>query len=161
MKAQKFGITICFSVVFTAIIFTLSLLNSPPKTDASPLTLEDTFLQYVVFTSQLLYGNMFYDVLKRLQTFPAGDQFWDTAKRVLFSLFVLAVIVWGAVMVARPAPFLSYAAIVVAISAYIVMFTWQLPKLQPAYRSAVQRTNGPKRDPEVDSGTRAKRRRGR
>lgn len=126
-KLLKNVVMLCFFILFTALIWGLG--EGPHK--------DDMHIKYLVFASQLLYGNLCYDVLKGLRTIPSDDRFWNTAVNISGEAVVLLVIAIGSLIVAIKVPFFAPVGLIVALIAYVVIFARTLPKLKPAYIQAL------------------------
>ena len=126
-KLLKLTIQFGFFFLFTLMIWGLG--EGPHK--------DDMLLKYPVFASQLLYGNMCYDVLKGLRTIPADARFWTIAMRISGEAVALLVIAIGLLVLAMSVPFFILVGPIVALIAYLLIFTRTLPKLQPAYIQAL------------------------
>ena len=105
---------------------------------------DDELIKYLVFASQLLYGNLCYDVLKSLRAVHSGDMFWNTATNIAGEAAVLLVIAFGLLVLAFKVPFFAYVGLAGALIAYACVFYRVLPKLQPAYVQAVSTSDTPK-----------------
>ena len=126
-KLLKLGIQFGFFFLFTLMLWGLG--EGPHK--------DDMLIKYLVFASQLLYGNMCYDVLKGLRTIPADARFWIIAMKISGEAVVLLVIAIGLLVLAMSVPFFILVGPIGALIAYVLIFTRTLPKLQPAYIQAL------------------------
>jgi len=105
---------------------------------------DDGLIKYLVFASQLLYGNLCYDILKSLRTVPSDDRFWSTATNIAGEAAVLLVVAFALLVLAFNVPFFAYVGLAGALIAYVWVLYRVLPKLQPAYVQAVSAGGSPK-----------------
>lgn len=126
-KAIKNAVMLCFFFLFTGMIWGLG--EGPHKDDA--------LIKYLVFASQLLYGNLCYDILKGLRTIPSDNKFWRSAVRISGEAVALLILAIGLLVLATKVSFFSLVGLIGAVIAYVVIFVRTLPKLQPAYIQAV------------------------
>ena len=126
-KLIKLAVLLGFFFLFTLMIWGLG--EGPHK--------DDMLIKYLVFASQLLYGNMCYDVLKGLRTVPADNRFWTVAVKISGEAVTLLVIAIGLLVLAIKVPFFALVGLIGALIAYVLIFSLTLPKLQPAYIQAL------------------------
>jgi hypothetical protein len=131
---RKMIVQLGFFFLFTGMIWGLG--ENPHK--------DDELIKYLVFASQLLYGNLCYDVLKSLRTVPSGDRFWSTATNIAGEAAALIIIALGLLVLAFKVPFFAYLGLAGALIAYACVFYRVLPKLQPAYVQALNTSGTPK-----------------
>ena len=126
-KLIKLTVQLGFFFLFTSLIWGLG--EGPHK--------DDMLIKYLVFASQLLYGNMCYDVLKGLRTIPADNKFWTVAVKITGEAAALLVIAIGLLVLTMSVPFFILVGPIGALIAYALIFSRTLPKLQPAYIQAL------------------------
>lgn len=131
---HKIIVQLVFFFLFTGIIWGLG--ENPHK--------DDKLIKYLVFASQLLYGNFCYDVLKNLRNIPSGDRFWSTATIIAGEAFIILIISFGLLVMAFNVPSFSYTGLAGALISYVFVLYRVIPKLQPAYIQAVS-INGNKK----------------
>ena len=124
----KMAVIFGLFVLLTALIWALGLRGD-----------EEAILKYLVFSAQLLYGNLLYDLLKSLRPIPSNDCFWSSVSKVageatawmlaaLFLLFLTAKVLS-----------IPYVGLIGALIAYGFIFARVLPKLHPLYVQAQNR----------------------
>lgn len=126
-KLIKLAVILGFFFLFTAMIWGLG--EGPYK--------DDMPIKYLVFASQLLYGSMCYDVLKGLRTVPADNKFWTIALKISGEAVALLIIAIGLLVLAIKVPFFPLVGLIGAMIAYVLIVSFTLPKLQPAYIQAL------------------------
>lgn len=125
----KLTVLLGFFFIFTALIWALGLRPGD----------EDVFLKYLVFASQLLYGNMCYDIMKTMREIPAGDPFWSSAMKVIAEVVGWFVVTFVLLVLAAKVFLLAYVGLLGALGTYGYVFWRVLPKLHPLYKEASSR----------------------
>lgn len=125
----KLSILLGFFFIFTAIIWALGLRGD-----------EDVLLKYIVFASQLLYGNMCYDLMKSMREIPSGDSFWSSVMKVVAEVIGWFTATFILLVLAAKVVILAYVGLLGALVTYGYVFWRVLPKLQPLYKAASKRT---------------------
>jgi len=100
---------------------------------------EEAILKYLVFTTQLLYGSMLYDLLKSLRAIPSDDGFWISMSKIIGEAAAWMVASLVLLLLAAKVFFMAYVGLLGAILAYGCIFVRVLPKLQPLYVQAQNR----------------------
>ena len=80
---------------------------------------------------------MCYDILKGLRTIPADNRFWAIAVKISGEAAALLVVAIGLLALAMSVPFFILVGPIVALIAYVLIFSRTLPKFQPAYIQAL------------------------
>lgn len=128
----KITVLLCLFFLLAALIWALGLRQD-----------EEAILKYLVFTTQLLYGSMLYDLLKSLQAIPPDDDLWISMSKVVGEAAAWMVASLVLLLIAAKVFFLAYVGLLGAVLAYGRIFVHVLPKLQPLYaqaRNRVQKT---------------------
>ncbi len=124
----KIIVLLGFFFLLTALIWALGLRQD-----------DEVILKYLVFTSQLLYGSMLYDLLKSMRAIPSDDCFWINMSKVAGEATAWMVAALVLLLLAAKVFFLAYVGLLGAILAYGCIFVRVLPKLQPLYIQAQNR----------------------
>lgn len=124
----KMAVLLSFFFLMAALIWALGLRQD-----------DEAILKYLVFTTQLLYGSMLYDLLKSLRPIPSGDCFWISVSKVVGEATAWMVAALVLLLLAAKVFFLAYVGLIGALIAYSCIFVRVLPKLQPLYVQAQNR----------------------
>lgn len=125
----KISVLLGFFVIFTALIWALGLRPGE----------EDAFLKYLVFASQLLYGNMCYDLMKSMREIPSSDSFWSSVMRVIGEILAWFAATFVLLVLAAKVFLLAYVGLLGALITYGYVFWRVMPKFQPLYKEASAR----------------------
>ena len=125
----KISVLLGFLFIFTALIWALGLRPGD----------EDAFLKYLVFASQLLYGNMCYDLMKSMREIPSTDSFWSSVTKVVAEAVGWFVATFILLVLAAKVFLMAYVGLLAAVITYGYVFVRVLPKLQPLYKEASKR----------------------
>lgn len=115
-----------FFLLFTAMLWGLGM---------NPY-MDDKWIKYLIFATQLLYGNMCYDIMKCMRIIPSGDTFWNSVLKITGEAIFLLFIALGLLVLAFKFPFFAYGGLIGSMIAYLLIFYRVLPKLQPTYTQA-------------------------
>jgi hypothetical protein len=127
---MKIFILIFFFFIFTMLVWSLGLV---PKES-------ETAMKYLVFSAQLLYGNMCYDLMKTMRAIPSHNEFWDSTFQTSIEALLWLVVAIVSLVVAIKIFLLAYVGLVVAVICYVMIFVRVLPKLQLLYAAAIAGT---------------------
>ena len=125
----KLFIILGFFFIFTALIWALGLRPGE----------EDAYLKYLVFASQLLYGNMCYDLMKSMREIPSSDSFWSSVMKVVGEIIIWFAATITLLYVAAKVFLLAYVGLLGALITYGYVFWRVMPKFQPLYKEASAR----------------------
>lgn len=122
-------ILVIFLLLFTALVWALGLIPEE----------EETLLKYLVFASQLLYGNMCHDLVKSMRVIPSDDKFWPSILRTIgeASAWMVATII--SLLLAVKVFLFAFVGLIAAAIFYGIIFVRVLPRLQPLYLQAIER----------------------
>lgn len=121
----KMFILLGFFFLLTALIWAMGLRQD-----------EEAILKYLVFATQLLYGNMVYDLLKSMRSIPSNDKFWSSVSVVVIETSAWMTISITLLYIAAKTTDIAYVAYGGLASSFIIymyIFIRVLPKFQPIY----------------------------
>lgn len=130
----KITVLIGFFILVTGLIWALGLRQD-----------EESILKYLVFATQLLYGNLLYDLLKSMRAIPSGDHFWNSVLKVVGEATAWVILAIVLLLLAAKVFLLAYVGLIGALVAYGCIFVRVVPKLHPLYIEAQNRV--PKHSP--------------